>query len=71
MQARFDRLEALLKMRSSPSPSDLLETLVDYFVMENVPISRVDGQFFMPCLRAGPDGRQPYANARQLRAAIL
>jgi predicted acylesterase/phospholipase RssA len=33
-------------MRPVPSPSDLLETLVDYLIIENVPISHVDGQFF-------------------------
>jgi hypothetical protein len=72
VQARYDRFEALLGMRPGPSPSNLLDTLVNYFVMENVPISRVDRQFFSAALcRLDPTGASHMSNAHQLRAAIL
>jgi hypothetical protein len=59
-------------MRPGPSPSDLLETLVDYFVMENLPISHVDGSFFRAGLcRMDPTVAIHRPNAHQLRAAIL
>jgi hypothetical protein len=71
VQVRFNRLDALLGMRPGPSSPDLLETLVDYFIMENVPISHIDAHFF----RAAPYGLDPTVanhmlNPHQLNAAI-
>jgi hypothetical protein len=72
VQARFDRLEALLGMHPGPSPSDLLETLVDYFIMENVPIPTVDGEDFPAVLcRREPTIASHILNGHQFRAAIL
>jgi hypothetical protein len=72
IQARLDRLEALLGMRSGLFPSDLLETLVDYFVMENVPISHVDEQFFWAVpYRLDPTVASHMPNEHQMRADIL
>jgi hypothetical protein len=68
VQARFHRLEALLAMHPGPSPSDPLESRVDYFIVENVPISHVDGQFFCAVLCwLDPTFASYMPNAHQLR----
>jgi hypothetical protein len=70
--ARFDRLEALFGTRPGPSPSDLFETLVDHFVMENVPISHVDAWFLRVLLcRLDPTVASHMPNAHQFREARL
>jgi hypothetical protein len=46
VQVQYGRLEALLAVRLGASPSDLFQTLVDYFIMDNVPILHLYGQFF-------------------------
>jgi hypothetical protein len=72
IQGGFDPLQGLLGMRPGPSPSDLLESLVDYFVMENVPISLVDGQFFRSVLcQLDPPVANHMPNTHQLRPSRL
>jgi hypothetical protein len=68
VHVRFDRFEALLGMRPGPPPSDLLESPVDYFIMENMPISYVNEQFFRAVrCRLDPTVAGHMPNAHQVR----
>jgi hypothetical protein len=59
-------------MRFGWSSSDLLDALVDSFVMENLPISHFDWQFFRAGLcRLDPMVTNHMPNVHQLRATIL
>jgi hypothetical protein len=69
---RFDNLEQLLALRSGISPDELLESLVDFFVADNIPISILDTPPYRALLcRLVPAIAWFLPRSHNLRAAIL